>query len=389
MGEIKALDQEYIVESYARMDVQLIRGTGAECYDINNNRYLDLTSGIGVNSLGFCDPQWVKAVTNQAATLQHTSNYFYTGPSALLAKKLAELTGCSKVFFANSGAESNECAIKIARKYGFDRYGKKRTNIVCLTNSFHGRTVTTLSATGQEVMHNYFFPFTEGFSFVPANDIHALQQAMNDRVCAVMLELVQGEGGVIPMEQTYVTQVMQLCRQRNILLIVDEVQTGVGRTGTFLASEQFGISPDITTLAKGLGGGLPIGAVLCGEKVSETLKPGDHGSTFGGNPVACAGATVCVETIAAPDFLEQVQQKGQLIREKLQPLDEVVQVDGLGLMLGITLKTKNVRQLIEDCAKHGLLVLSAKQKLRLLPPLNLTDKQLSEALDILTQLLTA
>lgn len=384
---IKQLDQEYVVNSYARFDLQIDHGKNAVCYDEAGKRYIDLTSGIGVNSLGFCDDRWSAAVAEQAGKLQHISNLYYTEPCAKLAEQLAKATGLCRTFFANSGAEANEGMIKVARKYSFDKYGEGRSTILTLCNSFHGRTVTTLAATGQDHFHQYFFPFTEGFSYAMANDLADVKEHLTADVCGVLIEPVQGEGGVVPLEKSFVQALAVLCKERDILLLADEVQTGVGRTGTFLASEQLGILPDVVTLAKGLGGGLPIGAVVCGENTKEVLGYGDHGSTFGGNPIASAGALVCVERLADPAFQAEVVRKGKLVRQFLSEIPEVVSVTGMGLMLGIELKTKQAGAVAKACIEEGVLVLTAKTKVRLLPPLTITDEELNEGLCLLRKVL--
>ncbi len=387
MSDLKKRDQEYIVGTYKRFPLELHHGEKSICFDENEKSYIDFTSGIGVNSLGFCNEQWVEAVSAQAKQIQHISNLYYTKPCVDLAEKLCQITGYKKVFFANSGAEANEGSIKIARKYSFDKYGKDRNKIICLVNSFHGRTVTTLAATGQDVFHNYFFPFTDGFVHVEANDNKALEKAITDDVCAILYEPIQGEGGVNPLDQEYVKYMKELAEVNDILLICDEVQTGIGRTGKFLAGEHFGIKADVVSLAKGLGGGLPIGGILCNEKTEAVLGYSAHGTTFGGNPIACAGAVVCVDTISNPDFLMQVQKKGQLIQEKLSCLDEVVDIVGLGLMLGIRLKNKNAVDVVTECMEKGLLVLTAKDKVRLLPPLTISEEELNKGLNILVEVL--
>ena len=387
MSAIKEHDKKQIVGTYARFDLAIVSGKSATCWDEEGKSYLDFTSGIGVNSLGYCDDEWVQVVSAQAGRLQHTSNLYYTAPCVELADRLCEATGYDKVFFGNSGAEANEAAIKVARKYSFDKYGEGRNKIVCLRNSFHGRTVTTLSATGQDVFHNYFFPFTEGFVFAEANDLVDVVSKLDDSICAVMFECVQGEGGVIPLDEAFLQGLISLCEKKDILTIADEVQTGVGRTGTFLASEQFGIKPDITTLAKGLGGGLPIGAVLCNEKTSGVLSYGDHGSTFGGNPVVCAGANLCVNRIASEVFLEEVRRKSLMIKDALMGIREVESLNGLGLMVGIKLRTQEAKEIAQKCLKSGLMVLTAKEKIRLLPPLNITDDELLKGLEILRGIL--
>ena len=389
MSQIKELDKNCIVNTYARFDAVLVKGQGATCEDEDGKQYVDFTSGIGVNSLGFADADWSAAVAKQASTLQHISNLYYTVPDVTLAEKLVKRTGYGKVFFANSGAEANEGAIKVARKYSFDKYGKGRSTIVCLVNSFHGRTVTTLAATGQDVFHNYFFPFTEGFVYAKANDVESVKAALTDDVCAVMYEHIQGEGGVLPLETAFVQEVAKICAEKDILLLADEVQTGVGRTGKFLASEYFGVHPDVTTLAKGLGGGLPIGAVLCNEKTASVLGFGDHGTTFGGNPVCCAGANVCMDKIADDAFLEEVCQKAAYLKEKLSALDEVESITGLGLMIGLKLKTKTSKEVAAACLQNGLLVLTAKEKVRLLPPLTISYEELDKGIAVLEQVLTA
>lgn len=387
-NEIKALDQAHIMNTYGRNDVCIVNGTGSRCTDINGKEYIDFTTGIGVNSLGFCDTDWVQAVSAQAGTLQHISNLYYSLPDVKLAKTLCERTGYAKVFFGNSGAEANEGAIKVARKYSFDKYGEKRTNIVTLQNSFHGRTVTTLAATGQDVFHNFFFPFTGGFLYAEANSMEALKAACDDTVCAVMLEFIQGEGGVLPLDAAYVKELAAFCREHDILVIADEVQTGVGRTGTLLASQQFGFLPDITTLAKGLGGGLPIGAVLVNEKLASVMGASSHGSTFGGNPVVCAGANVVLEKLDE-NLLSEVRRKGEKIRAVLSQCHEVASVTGLGMMVGIELKTKTSKEVLHACQEAGLLVLTAKAKVRLLPPLTIPDEDLEKGLKILCKVLDA
>jgi acetylornithine/N-succinyldiaminopimelate aminotransferase len=386
--EIKAADQAHIMHTYGRNDVCIVRGKGSRCVDITGKEYIDFTTGIGVNSLGFCDESWVRAVSEQAGTLQHISNLYYTLPDVQLAETLCARTGYARVFLGNSGAEANEGAIKVARKYSFDRYGEKRCNIVTLQNSFHGRTVTTLAATGQEVFHNYFFPFTGGFIYAEANNMEALKAACDESVCAVMLEFIQGEGGVLPLDPEYVRELAAFCKERDILVIADEVQTGIGRTGTLLASEQFGFRPDITTLAKGLGGGLPIGAVLVNDRLAEVMGPSSHGSTFGGNPVVCAGANVVLNRLNDA-FLAEVRRKGTLIRAELSGCSEVASVTGLGMMAGIELKNKTSKEVLQDCQEAGLLVLTAKSKVRLLPPLNIPDKDLKKGLEILKKVLDA
>jgi len=327
-------DNEYVLHTYNRSPIVLEKGHGLYAEGPEGQKYLDFTSGIGVNSLGYCDLAWAEAVSQQAHKLQHTSNLYYTAPCGKLAKKLCKRTGMSKVFFGNSGAEANEGAIKAARKYSVDHYGKDRYNVITLVNSFHGRTLATLTATGQEVFHNYFGPFNEGFQYVPAGDIEALRELVDRHTCAVMMELIQGEGGVMALDPEYVQAVRALCDEKDLVLIVDEVQTGVGRTGTFLCCEHYNLKPDIVTLAKGLGGGLPIGAVLMNEKVAEGMGPGTHGSTFGGNPVVCAGANVVVDRLDQ-SFLAQVSERAVQLRTGLAKLPHVKNISGIGLMVGI------------------------------------------------------
>jgi len=388
-NDTKACYIEYTADTYGKYDVCLEHGSNATAYDINNKQYIDLTSGIGVNSLGFCNANVVNAATAQLNKIQHISNLFYALPATELAKRLCEATKFKKVFLANSGAEANEGAIKVARKKSFDKYGKGRNRIVTLVNSFHGRTVTTLSATGQDDFHNYFFPFTEGFDYALANDITSLKNAVTDKTCAVMIGLVQGEGGVIPLEIEFVKQAEALCKQKDLCLIVDEVQTGIGRTGKFLCFEHFGIYPDIVTLAKGLGGGLPIGAVLMNQSTMDVLKKGQHGTTFGGNPICCAAALEVIKVVQNQTFLNEVLKKSEYIKTKLLPLEEVISVTGLGLMLGIELKTKKAADVVSDALKRGVLLLTAKEKVRLLPPLTITFEELKKGISLLIEEITA
>ncbi len=380
MSDWMNLDQEYIVGCYGRFPAVLVKGQGAKVWDENGKEYLDLGSGIGVNSLGYCDPEWVKAVSDQAAALQHTSNLYYTTPDIALAQKLCGETGYQKAFFCNSGAEANEALLKIARKYSFDKYGKGRHTIITLVNSFHGRTMNTLTATGQEVFHNFFFPFAEGFKYAQPT-WEGVQEQLDDSVCGVLIEPIQGEGGVCPLDKEFVQKLAKLCKEKDILLLCDEVQTGIGRTGKLLAAEWFDVKPDVVSLAKGLGGGLPIGAVLCNEKTQNVLGPSHHGTTFGGNPVVCAGALVCLNRIADSAFLQQVQEKGELIRSTLSRSPEVEDIAGLGMMLGIRLKTKTAKEVANAALEAGVLVLTAKEKVRLLPPLTITKEELTQALE--------
>ncbi|MCL2053745.1 MAG: aspartate aminotransferase family protein [Oscillospiraceae bacterium] len=378
----------HIMPSYGRYELILEKGAGRAAVDENGRKYIDFGSGIGTNSLGYCDEEWADAVCAQVRSLQHTSNYYYNKVQADFAEKLCKKTGYTKVFFGNSGAEANECAIKLARKYSFDKYGAeaKRYNIVTLKNSFHGRTLTTLSATGQDDMHNYFFPFTQGFRHAEVNDINDLKAKLDDTVCAVMFEFIQGEGGVNCLTRDFADALFALCVDRDILTIADEVQTGTGRTGGFLASEWYDLKPDIVTLAKGLAGGLPFGVCMAWDKCADVFTAGTHGSTFGGNPVVCAGANAVLDRLT-PEFLNEVRKKGDYIGAELLKIPEVEDVSGLGLMFGITLKTKKAADVCKAALENGLLALTAKEKLRLLPPLNITYDEIDEGLLILKRVL--
>ena len=375
--------------SYGRCDLVLDSGSGRQAVDENGKEDINFGSGIGTNSLGYCNENWVRAICDQAHKIQHTSNYYYTKVQADFAKALCETAGYTDMFFGNSGAEANECAIKIARKYSFDKYGKGRSNIITLVNSFHGRTLCTLSATGQDVFHNYFFPFVEGFVNVEANNIEDLRAKLDDTVCAVMFEYIQGEGGVMALQQEFVDEIYRLCAEKDVLTIADEVQTGVGRTGKFLAGDNFGKKADLTTLAKGLAGGVPIGVCLSGEKCANVLTAGTHGSTFGGNPISCAGGLAVLETVNKPGFLDEVARKGAYIREKLLTSPEVASVSGMGLMIGIELKNKKAGDVVKAALDKGLLLLTAKTKIRLLPPLTITYEEIDKGLEILLGLLNA
>jgi acetylornithine/N-succinyldiaminopimelate aminotransferase len=378
---------EYVMHTYGRYPLVMEKGSGRTCVDADGKKYIDFGSGIGTNSLGYCDEKWADAVCKQVRAVQHTSNYYYTEVQADFAEKLCEISGYSKVFFGNSGAEANECAIKIARKYSFDKYGKGRHNIITLVNSFHGRTLTTLSATGQDVFHNYFFPFTEGFINVQANNIDDLRAKLDGTVCAVMIEYIQGEGGVNALEKDFVDEIYKLCGESDVLVIADEVQTGAGRTGKFLAGEHYGKKADITTMAKGLAGGLPIGACLTNEKCSEVLVKGTHGSTFGGNPVVCAGGLAVLERIGSDGFLDDVTKKAEFIKSELEKCSEVESVTGIGLMIGVALRTKNAADVVAKALDNGLLLLTAKNKVRLLPPLTITKDELEVGINILKNIL--
>ena len=389
-NEIKQLDSDYIAQTYGRFNLALSHGKGCQVWDFEGNEYLDFTSGIGVNSLGWADEDWLKAVVHQASSLAHTSNLFFTEPSSRLAKKLSEASGLKRVFFANSGAEANEGAIKTARKYSHDKYGKDRATVLTLVNSFHGRTISTLSATGQEIFHQHFFPFTKGFDHTPANELRVLETRLGQKdVCAIILEVVQGEGGVCSLDHEYLQGVQALCHQYDVLLIIDEVQTGIGRTGTMFAYQQFGLTPDIITLAKGLGGGLPIGAFVLGEKVQDTLGKSDHGSTFGANPVSCAGANAVLAKIDDA-FLAEVKRKGEKLQKALAALPKVKSVSGLGLMIGVEFEEgTKAADIVAKCIEKGVLFLTAKTKLRLLPPLIINDEQIEKGIALLKEVLEA
>ncbi|MCQ2469211.1 MAG: aspartate aminotransferase family protein [Ruminococcus sp.] len=377
----------HVMQSYGRYPLVMEQGKNRRCKDENGKEYIDFGSGIGTNSLGYCDDKWADAVCAQVKTLQHSSNYYYTAVQADFAEKLCETAGYENVFFGNSGAEANECAIKLARKYSFDKYGKGRHNIITLVNSFHGRTIATLSATGQDVFHNYFFPFLEGFINAEANNIDDLKAKLDDTVCAVMIEYIQGEGGVNVLDKDYVDALYKLCEEKDVLVIADEVQTGVGRTGKFLAGDNFGKKANITTLAKGIAGGIPMGACLADKKCSGVFTAGTHGSTFGGNPIACAGGLAVLDRVNSDGFLDEVCKKAEYIKSKLEKCSEVAGMSGIGLMIGITLKSKDAHDIAQKALDNGLLVLTAKEKVRLLPPLTITYDELDEGLNILIKVM--
>ena len=387
--EIKALTGQYILNTYGRFPVALDHGQGATLYDPEGNAYIDFASGIGVTSLGYGDPDWVKAITDQAGKLGHSSNLFYTEPPAKLAQILCQRTGMAGVFFANGGGEANEGMIKLARKYSFDKYGKGRATIITLNNSFHGRTITTLTATGQEVFHNYFFPFTEGFRYADANDMASLESVAGDDVCAVMVELVQGEGGVLPLDQDYVQALSKLCAEKDWLLLVDEVQTGVGRTGKLFAFQHYGILPDVVSFAKGIAGGLPMSGIMASAKCREVLGPGMHATTFGGNPV-CAAAGLVVQEKLSDAFLAQVEEKGAYLRQKIEELHLPCfgATRGLGLMIGIAVNDGWTNKEIADkLIENGLLVLTAGPGMRLLPPLVVSQAEMDQGVAIMAKVL--
>lgn len=376
----KQNDQQYVAGTYGRFDVALGSAKGASYVGEDGRAYIDLGTGIGVTAFGACDPEWVAAVTKQLTTLGHTSNLYYTAPQAELARLLCEKTGMKKVFYGNSGAEANECALKVARKYG---EATGRATIVTLWNSFHGRTIATLAATGQDRFHEHFGPFPGGFRHIHANDMDELREALESgTVCGILMEMVQGEGGVIPLEKEYVQLAEKLCRENDVLLMIDEVQTGNGRTGTLYAYEQFGVKPDVVTTAKGLGGGLPIGACLLGEKAEGVLGKGDHGSTFGGNPI-CAAAALNVISRMDESVFEGVKERAAYIRSELTGAEGVASVTGMGLMIGILPTKHTAGEVAAACLADGLLVLTAHEKVRLLPPLNIPMEELRKGIAIL------
>jgi len=405
-NEIKALDAENVMQTYGRFDVAIERGEGAKLYSPEGKEYIDFTSGIGVNSIGYGNKKWADAIYAQALKLQHVSNLYYSEPYAKLANKLTERTGMKNVFFSNAGGEANEGMIKLARKYSFDKYGKGRSTIISLVQSFHGRTITTLAATGQEAFHNYFFPFTEGFMHIPANDIAALKAVIGAQkastasvygslaikqitppggICAVLIELIQGEGGVLPLDTDYVKAAAKLCAENDLLLLVDEVQTGVGRTGTLFAFEQYGIEPDVVSFAKGIAGGIPMGGILANEKCSEVLTAGTHATTFGGNPIAAAGACEVLDQLDGQALLE-VANKGKFIRDAIEGwnMGIIGEIRGKGLMIGVSLSGVIPKEAALACAENGLLILTAgADALRMLPPLTITYREIDKGLAIL------
>ena len=377
---ITAIDKEYVAGTYGRFPVELVSGKGSILTDADGKEYIDMGSGIGVTCFGFADEQWVAATTAQLAKLQHTSNLYYTEPCALLAKALCEKTGMKKVFFSNSGAEANECAIKVARKYSAEKKGDDHYTIITLINSFHGRTLTTLSATGQDHFHKLFNPLTPGFVHVPANDVAALEKAVAEcKPAGIMLEVVQGEGGVLPLTAEFLSTAAKLAAEQDIPLIADEVQTGNGRTGKLYGYMNFDIQPDIVSTAKGLGGGLPIGATMMNEKMQNVLGPGDHGSTYGGNPVCCAGALSVIERLDEA-FLAEVRAKSQYVFSALEGAEGIKSVAGMGLMIGIETE-RPAKDVITACMDKGVLCLTAKTKVRLLPALNIPMDVLKEAIE--------
>ena len=378
----KEIDKEYVAGTYKRFPVEIVSGKGSVVCDPEGKQYIDMGSGIGVTAFGIADEQWKAAVTEQLSKVQHMSNLYYTQPCALLAKMLCEKTGMSKVFFSNSGAEANECAIKVGRKYASDKYGAGRFTVITLENSFHGRTLTTLAATGQEHYHELFQPLTPGFVSVPANDIAALEKvAAETNAAAVMIECIQGEGGVIPLEASYVKAVREFTEKNDIIMIVDEVQTGNGRTGQLYSYMNFGIVPDVVSTAKGLGGGLPLGATLISDKCKNVLGFGDHGSTFGGNPVSCAGAVSILGRID-DSLLASVREKSAYIFKSFSGAPGVENVSGMGFMIGIK-TVKPAGDVVAKCMENGVLCLTAKDRVRLLPALNIPMDVLEKAVSII------
>ena len=390
-NELKNLTHQYVMNTYGRFPVAVERGEGARLYDFEGNEYIDFTSGIGVTDLGYGHQAWADAIAAQAKKLGHVSNLFYTEPSARLAEILCKRTGMSSVFFANGGGEANEGMIKLARKYSYDKYGEGRATIITLQNSFHGRTITTLKATGQDVFHQFFFPFTEGFRYAAANDFASLEAAAGDDVCAVMVELVQGEGGVLPLDYEYVQTVKKLCEEKDWLFLTDEVQTGVGRTGKLFAFQQYDILPDVCSFAKGIAGGMPMSGIMANEKCSGVLTPGTHATTFGANPV-CAAAGLVVQETLDDAFLAEVTAKGEYLRAQIEALDLPCfgKTRGMGLMIGIEVKDGyNKGEIVNKLIENGLLVLTAGPGMRLLPPLVITREEMDKGVAIMEKALRA
>ena len=388
--EIKQGEETYIMHTYGRFPIALDHGKGATLWDTDGKKYIDLTSGIGVNSLGHDNEALTTAVSEQAHKLMHACNLYYTEPMVQAAKKLVDAAGMGKIFFANSGAEANEGMIKLARKYSFDKYGEGRNKIITLKQSFHGRTVTTLKATGQDKFHQYFFPFTEGFAYAEANNMDSIRANVNEHTCAVMMELIQGEGGVMPLDQSFVQEVAAFCKERDLLLLVDEVQTGIGRTGSLFCFQQYGIKPDVVSMAKGLGGGVPIGAVMANTTCDEVLGPGTHATTFGGTPMCCASANAVLSEVTKPEFLQAVQEKGKYLEDKIMAMgsDKVKGVRGLGLMVGIVVDAEQRAEIVAEIMDKGVLVLTAGTNvIRLLPPLTISYEEMDEALAVMQSVL--
>ena len=388
--QLMAQDSQSVMQTYGRFPVAIDHGAGACLYSPEGKKYIDFTSGIGVNCLGYGNKKWLAAITEQAGKLQHLSNLYYSEPYIQLSKALTERTGMKRVFFANGGGEANEGVIKLCRKYSYDKYGQGRSTIITLRDSFHGRTVTTLAATGQDVFHQYFFPFTEGFRYAAANDLDDLKALDDGTVCAVMLELVQGEGGVLPLDYDFVQSLKALCEEKDWLLAVDEVQTGVGRTGSLFCFQQYDILPDVCSFAKGIGGGLPLAGVMAGEKTESVLTPGTHATTFGGNPICCAGALSVLEQLDDA-LLDSVRKKGAYLKEKISALPGVTGVRGMGLILGVGLEDGLIAgELVKTMLEQGLLCLTAGHNtIRLLPPLTITQAEMDAGLSIMAAVLRA
>lgn len=386
--QLKSDEQQYVMNTYGRFPIALDHGEGATLWDVEGKKYIDLASGIGVCSVGYNNPVVTEAISAQAHKLMHVSNLFTTAPMVEVAKTLVTSTGMGKVFFANSGAEANEGAIKLARKYSYDKYGEGRNKIITLVNSFHGRTVTTLKATGQDRFHNYFFPFTEGFDYADANDIESVKAKADDATCAVMMELIQGEGGVLPMDPAFVKAVEAFCRERDLLLIIDEVQTGIGRTGALFCFQNYGVRPDVVTMAKGLGGGVPIGAVMAAKTCCDVLTPGTHATTFGGTPLVCASANAVLSIVNDEKFLTEVRAKGDYLREQILGFGSpaIEGIRGMGLMLGVIVDPEKRAGFVDALLEKGVLPLTAgKNAIRLLPPLTITYEEIDEALEIMKE----
>lgn len=386
--QLKSEESQYVMNTYGRFPIALDHGEGATVWDVEGKRYIDLASGIGVNCMGYNNKKVIDAITEQAHKLMHVSNLFTTEPMVKVAKKLVTETGMGKVFFANSGAEANEGMIKLARKYSFDKYGAGRAKIVTLQNSFHGRTITTLNATGQDKFHNYFFPFTEGFDYAVANDLDSVKDKADGETCAVMMELIQGEGGVLPLDREFVRAVEAFCRENDLLLLIDEVQTGIGRTGSLFCFQQYDIMPDVVSMAKGLGGGVPVGAVMAAKTCCDVLTPGTHATTFGGTPMVCAAANAVLDTVADPAFLAEVREKGEYLKNKIMALGSahIKGVRGMGLMLGIIVEEGRHSEFANQLIEKGVLAITAgKNAVRLLPPLVISKEEMDEALAVMKE----
>ena len=386
--ELKDEEQLYLMHTYGRFPAALDHGKGATLWDIDGKKYIDLTSGIGVSSLGHDNEALVSALNEQAHKLLHASNLYLTEPMVQVAKELVTSCGMGKIFFSTSGAEANEGMIKLARKYSYDKYGEGRNKIITLKQSFHGRTVTTLKATGQEKFHQYFYPFTEGFDYAAANDIEELKDKADDSVCAVMMELIQGEGGVLPLDKEYVQQAAEFCRAKDILFLIDEVQTGIGRTGSLFCYEQYGVKPDVVSMAKGLGGGVPVGAVMASEICADVLGAGTHGTTFGGNPFCCAAARTVLSVVNKPEFLKEVQRKGEYLKNAILAIgsDKIKTVRGMGLMLGIVVDKESRTGMVNRLLEKGVLALTAgEETIRLLPPLVISYEEMDSAVAVMKE----